>query len=108
LQELLEENAKLQVQVGLLEAQPQLLFAITETGDVNYITEKTLNFVKVNDKSANQDFSSIHVSNILSEESTGLVLSLVQQLGKCSTNAAAFAYITKVRFIHTFYFTVCY
>ena len=74
------ENARLQKVVDILESQPELLFCVTIDGKITYISERTLNFIKSVLPDSFSDSDPIHINQILSDESVGIVLQTVCQL----------------------------
>lgn len=80
MEDLKQENARLQKVVDILESQPELLFCVTIDGRITYISERTMNFVKSVLPNSFHDHDPIHINQILSDESVSIVLKTVCQL----------------------------
>lgn len=85
LEELKTENSKLQRLVDVLDSQPELVFCLTASGRLTYISERTINFIKVNFAGEDSDDDPTSVSQILAKESVETLLETIHQLQKFST-----------------------
>jgi hypothetical protein len=93
--------------VDVLDSQPELIFCITARGDITYISERTVNFVSINNTSEDNEEEPTHISQILSKESVESVLKTIQEIMKVSPPHSALAessmlFSSKVRFVHHF------
>lgn len=66
--------------VDILDSQPELVFCITANGKITYISDKTMNFMKINFTSDDIDEDPTHLSQLLSKESVVEVLDSVTRL----------------------------
>jgi len=83
LEELKIENSRLQHMVDVLDSQPELVFCITSSGKITYVSERTINFIKVNFSGKEEcDDDPIHISQILSPESVDNVLQTIDDIVK--------------------------
>lgn len=86
LEELKIENSRLQRLVDILDSQPELVFCVTVKGKLTYVSERTINFVKINMFGEDSDEDPTHISQILSETSVTAVLEAIHQLSKYTSN----------------------
>jgi len=83
LEELKIENSRLQHMVDVLDSQPELVFCITSSGKITYVSERTINFIKINFSGKEEsDDDPIHISQILSPESVDNVLQTIDDIVK--------------------------
>ena len=97
MEELKIENTRLQRMVDVLDAQPELVFCVTARGDVTYVSERTVSFMKISQPGVavgggggggvgaageESDEDPAHLSQMLSKESVDCVLSTIQDLLK--------------------------
>lgn len=62
------------------------MFCVTVKGKLTYVSERTINFVKINMSGEDSDEDPTHISQILSEASVSAVLEAIQQLSKYTSN----------------------
>lgn len=86
LEDLKAENSRLQRLVDVLDSQPELVFCVTGTGKVTYVSERTMNFIKVNFAGEDSDDDPTHISQILNKESVDEVLQTINKLKECTVN----------------------
>ena len=86
LEELKIENSRLQRLVDILDSQPELVFCVTLKGKLTYVSERTINFVKINMSGDDSDEDPTHISQILSEASVSAILDAISQLSKYTSN----------------------
>lgn len=79
------ENSKLQRLVDVLDSQPELVFCLTASGRLTYISERTINFIKVNFAGEDSDDDPTSVHQILAKESVETLLETIHHLQKFST-----------------------
>lgn len=91
MEELTQENARLQQLVDVLDSQPELMFCINAKGDITYISERTVNFVNVSSTNGGNDEEPNHISQILSKESVESVLKTIHEIMKVSPPKSALA-----------------
>lgn len=85
LEELKIENSRLQRLVDVLDSQPELVFCITVAGKITYISERMINFIKINPTTPEDgDEDPTHISQILAKESVSDVLKLINKLARTS------------------------
>jgi hypothetical protein len=76
--------------VDVLDSQPELVFCVTASGRITYVSERTINFMKINLSNPNDDDNEeedpTHLSQILSQESVVEVLDTIHQLQEVSIN----------------------
>ena len=83
MEELKIENSRLQHMVDVLDSQPELVFCITSSGKITYVSERTINFIKINFSGKEEsDDDPIHISQILSPESVDNVLQTIDDIVK--------------------------
>ncbi len=81
LEELKIENIRLQRLVDILDSQPELVFVINGTGKITYISERTLNFIKISYNGMEDcDEDPTHVSQLLCEESVKELMDSIMKL----------------------------
>jgi hypothetical protein len=69
--------------VDVLDSQPELVFCITSSGKITYVSERTINFIKINFSGKEEsDDDPIHISQILSPESVDNVLQTIDDIVK--------------------------
>eukprot|EP01036_Dinobryon_divergens_P029608 gene29608-38730_t len=85
LEELKVENSRLQRLVDVLDSQPELVFCVTALGRITYVSERTINFIKINLSGEESDEDPTHISQILNTESAQTVLEAITQLKKYSS-----------------------
>lgn len=85
LEELKVENSRLQRLVDVLDSQPELVFCVTALGRITYVSERTINFIKINLSGEESDEDPTHISQILNTESAQTVLEAISQLKKYSS-----------------------
>lgn len=88
LEELKQENSKLQRLVDVLDSQPELVFCATPLGKLTYVSERTINFIKINYAGEDSDEDPTHIGQILSKESVDKVLETIAQLQQYSLKPA--------------------
>ncbi len=76
------ENSRLQRLVDVLDSQPELIFCVTSQGRLTYISERTINFIKVNYSVEDSDDDPVHVNQILTKESVDSLLETITKLQK--------------------------
>lgn len=86
LEDLKAENSRLQRLVDVLDSQPELVFCVTATGKVTYVSERTMNFIKVNFAGEDSDDDPTHISQILNNDSVKELLEVIHKLIECSVN----------------------
>jgi hypothetical protein len=72
--------------VDVLDSQPELIFCVTASGRITYVSERTINFIKINLSGEENDEDPTHICQILSEISVKSVLEAILQLKKHSTS----------------------
>lgn len=92
LEDLKSENSRLQRLVDVLDSQPELIFCITASGRITYVSERTINFIKIINVTSAQNGSNlpinteesdddpIHVKQILTKESAESLLESISKL----------------------------
>ena len=74
---------RLQHLVDVLDSQPELVFCITSSGKITYVSERTINFIKIHFSGKEEsDDDPIHISQILSPESVDNVLQTIDDIVK--------------------------
>jgi PAS domain-containing protein len=73
------ENLRLQKVADILDSQPELTFCIDKSGQITYMSDSALNFMKCSNAEDNDD-DPTHISQILTGESVGTVLDCVAQI----------------------------
>ena len=71
--------------VDVLDSQPELVFCVTALGRITYVSERTINFIKINLSGEESDEDPTHISQILNTESAQTVLEAITQLKKFSS-----------------------
>jgi len=80
LEELKTENSRLQRLVDVLDSQPELVFCVTASGEITYISERTINFIKINFAGEDSDEDPTNVRQILATESVDTLLETIGKL----------------------------
>lgn len=73
------ENLRLQKFADILDSQPELTFCIDKSGQITFMSDSALNFMKSSNAEDNDD-DPTHISQILTGESVGTVLDCVAQI----------------------------
>lgn len=68
--------------VDVLDSQPELVFCVTAAGRLTYISERTINFIKINSTSEDSDEDPTHLNQILTKESVDSVIETIAKLQK--------------------------
>lgn len=69
----------------MLDSQPELIFCITSAGKVTYISDRMMNFVKINyGPEDNGDEDPTHVSQLLTSESSLELTDSINKLRECA------------------------
>eukprot|EP01038_Epipyxis_sp_PR26KG_P007259 gene7259-9896_t len=84
LEDLKEENARLQRLVNVLDSQPELIFCVTALGKITHLSERTHNFIKINLSEDENEYEPSHLNQILTSESAESVLESINHLVKHS------------------------
>eukprot|EP01039_Chlorochromonas_danica_P009032 gene9032-9968_t len=84
LEDLKAENSRLQRLVDVLDSQPELIFCVTSQGRITYVSERTINFIKIIGEDSDED--PVHLSQILAKESVDSVLDAIARLKVMSSN----------------------
>lgn len=104
LEELKAENTRLQRLVDVLDSQPELTFCITSAGKVTYISDRMMNFVKINyGPDDNGDEDPTHVSQLLTPESSLELIDSINKLRECapaSTDDLSLLFSAKVSVLY--------
>ena len=77
MEDLKEDNVRLQNLVDMLDSQPDLVFCVNLEGQITYISERTKNYVKT-DESSEEDPS--HMNQILTIESMDALTEALTQV----------------------------
>ena len=85
MEDLKVENARLQKMVDILDSQPDLVLCVNGEGLITYISERTRNFIKM-DETTEEDPS--HINQILAPESMDVFNEAISQV-KLSNSYAA-------------------
>lgn len=74
------ENARLQKLADILDSQPELTFCIDKRGNIKYISDSALNYMK-STVPEESDEEPTHINQILTSESVETVLESVAEVG---------------------------
>ena len=85
MEDLKVENTRLQKMVDILDSQPDLVLCVNGEGSITYISERTRNFIKI-DELTEEDPS--HVNQILAPESMEVFIEAISQLKQSNAYAA--------------------
>ena len=85
MEDLKVENSRLQKMVDVLDSQPDLVLCVNGEGSITYISERTRNFIKI-DELTEEDPS--HVNQILAPESMEVFVEAISQLKQSHAYAA--------------------
>jgi PAS domain-containing protein len=86
LEELKTENLRLQRLVDLLDSQPEIIFSVTTSGKITYISDRALNFIRVN-SAMDEDEDPTHINQLFTKESAQEVLDMFQSLHQHSLHS---------------------
>ena len=85
MEDLKVENSRLQKMVDVLDSQPDLVLCVNGEGSITYISERTRNFIKI-DELTEEDPS--HVNQILAPESMEIFIEAISQLKQSNAYAS--------------------
>ena len=68
--------------VDILDSQPELVFCVTTSGKLTYVSERTINFIKINLTTEDSDEDPTHINQILTKDSVDSVIETIAKLQK--------------------------
>jgi len=84
LEELKNENSRLQRILDVLDSQPEIVFCVTACGKITYISENSMHFVRLRTSGVECDEDPTHINQLLLSESVEDLLILIRQLHSLS------------------------